>query len=485
MDNKIRKSAVADKFYPGERGELKDEINYFLEKAENEKVLNHVRALMLPHASYFFCGEVLGGGYNQIKGESRNTVILMCSSHQKHFEGIALSNENFWETPLGQVEVDQELGEKLSDEIKEINYDNSIFEGDHTLEIHIPFLQESLKDGFKILPIIFGEVDLGSCKNFSKKLCEYLTPGDLIIASTDMSHFPPYEEANRIDNETLDIIASLDLDDLENHVINIEEKNIIGEETLLCGIDGVKIVMKTAKLLEWNKGKILKYLNSGDISGGDKDRVVGYGSVVFTDKNERTILSDKISDSVNQILNSRQRETLLEIARKTVENFISLGDVPDFNNVEDEILNKAMGAFVTLKTDGKLRGCIGQIVQTEDPLWRVIQNMAIASATEDDRFSPVEKKELPNLEYEISVLSVPERIDDWHDFELGLHEVVIKKGDKSGVFLPSVAKETLWNKEEFLSKLCSMKAGLSPNAYRKDPEVEIYVFTTETFSSED
>ena len=166
MEDKIRKPVAVDKFYPGKKEELKDNIKYFLERVEREKIVNQVRALMLPHASYLFCGEVLGEGYSQIAGESRNTVILICNSHKKYFKGIALSDSSLWETPLGQVEVDQELGEKLKSEVDDLFYNDEAFDDDHTLEVHIPFLQECLKEGFRILPIIFGEVNLKSYKNF-------------------------------------------------------------------------------------------------------------------------------------------------------------------------------------------------------------------------------------------------------------------------------------------------------------------------------
>ncbi|MFA5359722.1 MAG: AmmeMemoRadiSam system protein A [Patescibacteria group bacterium] len=177
------------------------------------------------------------------------------------------------------------------------------------------------------------------------------------------------------------------------------------------------------------------------------------------------------------MLNSKEQKELLKIAKETVENFVLNGKIPEFN-ITDEKLKKRQGAFVTLHKDGELRGCIGQIAPSNEPLWQVVRNMAVAACSEDNRFDSVSEDELKALEYEISILSVPELIDDWQKIELGKHGVIIKQGGRSGVFLPQVATETGWNLEEFLSELCSQKAGLSPGCY-KDKNTQILVFTAQ------
>jgi len=177
------------------------------------------------------------------------------------------------------------------------------------------------------------------------------------------------------------------------------------------------------------------------------------------------------------MLNSHQQKELLKIAKETVENFVLTGEIPEFKIIEEK-LKQRQGAFVTLYKAGELRGCIGQIVPSNEPLWQVVRDMAIAACSEDNRFNQVSKDELKELEYEISILSVPEPIDDWQKIELGKHGVIIKQGGRSGVFLPQVATETGWNLEEFLSELCSQKAGLSPSCY-KDKNTKILVFTAQ------
>ncbi len=179
------------------------------------------------------------------------------------------------------------------------------------------------------------------------------------------------------------------------------------------------------------------------------------------------------------VLNKSQQDELLRIARESVEAYVREGKVLDFE-VEDNRLKEKQGAFVTLHKDGDLRGCIGQIEPNEKPLWEVVRDIGISAATKDIRFEPVDSKELGELEYEVSVLSVPEKINSWRDIELGRHGVIIKKKNRSGVFLPQVAMDTGWNIDEFLGELCSQKAGLKRDCY-KDGDVELYTFTAQVF----
>jgi len=179
------------------------------------------------------------------------------------------------------------------------------------------------------------------------------------------------------------------------------------------------------------------------------------------------------------MLSENARNALLNIARSTVEAVVR-GERPPRFDVQDPELSGLQGAFVTLRTQGNLRGCIGRFV-ADQPLWRIVQEMAVASAREDPRFfgMPLTSRDLPDLHVEISVLSPLRRIQDpMKEVELGTHGIYIKRGFTSGCFLPQVATETGWSKEEFLRHCCAGKAGLSPDAW-KDPRTEVYVFTAE------
>jgi len=175
------------------------------------------------------------------------------------------------------------------------------------------------------------------------------------------------------------------------------------------------------------------------------------------------------------------RKELLEIARQAVAAAVRGQNPPEVKPVSAE-LSEPRGAFVTIKNHGRLRGCIGQFV-AEGPLFELVQEMAVAAATRDPRFTfePVTQDELPDLDVEVSVLGPLEKIDDPLDFDLGVHGIYIKRGFSHGCFLPQVATETGWSKEEFLSHCASGKAGLASNAW-KDPKTEVLRFSCEVVS---
>ncbi|MBC7326763.1 AmmeMemoRadiSam system protein A [bacterium] len=179
-------------------------------------------------------------------------------------------------------------------------------------------------------------------------------------------------------------------------------------------------------------------------------------------------------------LTKEEKEQLLWIARKSIETYLSTGRIPDFS-VESPALKEKRGAFVTLKKNGMLRGCIGLIYPLK-PLYQAVAEMAIAAAVDDPRFPPLSLDELPYVEIEISVLSPLERVKDIEEIEVGKHGLYIRKGPFSGLLLPQVATEYNWDRETFLQHTC-LKAGLPTYAWQED-DTEIYKFTAEVFSEE-
>ena len=182
-------------------------------------------------------------------------------------------------------------------------------------------------------------------------------------------------------------------------------------------------------------------------------------------------------------MNDTQKQTLLKVARDTVEAIITGGAAPKPESDDPEI-NAHCGCFVTLKNKGRLRGCIGRFI-SDIPLIELVVEMAKASATGDSRFfaDPITADELDKLDVEISVLSPLIRTDQPLSLRLGVDGIYIKQGRASGCFLPQVATETGWTKEEFLSYCCSHKAGLAADAW-KDPQTEVYFFTAEVFGAD-
>ena len=178
---------------------------------------------------------------------------------------------------------------------------------------------------------------------------------------------------------------------------------------------------------------------------------------------------------------------LLEIARRSIASCVTgegrydAATDPDFPGFSEN-LESPCGAFVTVRKGDHLRGCIG-LIEAVKPLWQTAQNMAVAAAAEDPRFTPVKPDELNDLHIEISVLSPLEEVGSLKQIEVGRHGILIKKGFHSGLLLPQVATEHNWELEEFLRNAC-YKAGLNPEAWkkhRKDPEMRIFAFTAQLF----
>jgi len=484
----VRQPAVAGQFYPGEQEKLKSQVKGFLDQVREEaeqarQATATLRALMVPHAGYPFSGPVAAHGYSLLKNKPAGTVVLLGNAHSAPFSGIALDRNDAWKTPLGTVPVATELADRLVSTSSLINYNRQAHAQEHSLEVQLPFLQTVLENDFRILPILFGadsSLDQEAGSQLASLLEQLLPKDSLVIASSDMSHYPAYADANQIDRATLEVIEKGDSQALYDHLREVESRGIPEEHTALCGEDAVRSTMQLHELAGGGKIKALHYANSGDTAVGDKSGVVGYGTVAFwasstsaTHNTGEEEQSEKPSDELTE----EQKQLLLQIAKQTVEAYVTNGQKPEFD-ITDRRLHWKEGAFVTLKQNGRLRGCIGQIVPTDKPLWQVVRDQAVEAASEDPRFPPVEPSELDGLSYEVSVLSQPVRIDDWRKVEPGKHGVIVRQGFKSGVYLPQVASEAGWGREQFLSHLCANKAGLSPDCYKSEA-VEIRIFTAQ------
>jgi len=364
---------------------------------------------------------------------------------------------------LGNIAVDEGLSKQLQELNSNIKKDYSAFYNEHSLEVQLPFLQTVLKN-FKLVPLIMGGFQLSDCELLAHTLNIALEGKNvLLVISTDLSHYHPYQEAVSIDKETISYIRNIEPGKLYEAAKRGNAE--------LCGLGPVLTALYFAE----EKGldiEVLKYANSGDITG-DLSKVVGYASIALYKKN-----MDEVKSEVG-MLNKEQRKRLLDIARKSIEEYLRTGKLLEVNET-DAVLNTKKGAFVTLNEHGELRGCIGNIIG-DQPLYLTVRDMSVEAAVNDPRFSALEPAELKDIEIEISVLSELEKINNPDLIELGKHGVLIKKGYRSGVFLPQVATETHWTKEEFLSNLCTHKAGLPADCWR-DGSSDIYIFSAEVFN---
>lgn len=456
--DKIRQSAVAGTFYPAEKSELSQKIDNYLEdvRINNEKNIRIPKVILVPHAGYEYSGEVAAYGFKLLVGKNIRTVIILGTSHNYPVSRLVADGSDSWETPLGKVNLDQELIAKLK-----IPVDSGPFAPEHSLEVQVPFLQKAIAHDFKIVPILVSDLSEEEKKDYASRLAKNIDENTVFVISSDMSHYPNYQDANKYDREVIDSLLTGETAQFEDKIRELEQKNILNVATFMCAAPAVELGMTIAGIINANNIQLLKYLNSGDVTG-DRLRVVGYCAIGFFEKETK-------------------ENVLLNMARASTEAFVKNGKLPDFSGWEnkEKLLQQKSGVFVTLKENGQLRGCIG-LIESQEPLFKTIPQMASAAALDDPRFSPVTVEELPELEYEVSVLSPMRKIKNVAEIELGKHGVKVQKDGRSGVFLPQVATETGWSKEEFLNRLCQDKAGL-PADCLEDPATEIYIFTAQVF----
>lgn len=469
----LRKAAVAGTFYPQEKNELQSTIEKYISAASIESFSGIPQIILVPHAGYPYSGPVAAYAYKVLPKGKYSRVILLGVSHNYTFTGVKADGNEFWETPLGLVAVDQEYISVLQKEDVDIKTDSKYHELDHSLEVQVPFLIETLGAEIKIVPLFLGTDEINTEKMLAQTIQKYLDQKTLIVISSDLAHYPNYSDAQKIDNETLTMIVSEDTSKLQKSIDKIESQNFSNVSTVACGAAAIKVGMLLAGNLKL-QSHLLKYANSGDIVGGDKSQVVGYGVVGFYQNN-----MDKLPEDYNQsALSVEEQTTALKIARESIGAKLQ-GNKYSLDDNLPPIFYQKFGVFVTLKEKNELRGCVGLLESTKS-LVQTVSDMAVAAAFNDPRFTPLTSTELSNAKIGISVLSPMEMIDDASIIEIGKHGVYIENGQKSGVLLPQVATEQGWNRETFLNKLCEEKVDLNQNCWQ-DKNSKIYIFTAQTF----
>lgn len=289
MEHSTRHPAVSGSFYPSDPQKLRNLVNGFLRNAPAEHAENaNTRAIIVPHAGYRFSGSTAATAYSILRNRSCKTVFLIGNAHYCPFEGIALDSNLLWESPLGRVRVNRSLAEELQGKHPELFFfSEPAHRPDHILEVQLPFIQCVLKRGFTILPMLFGKNPSDIYLTATTFLLDVLQPDDILIVSTDLSHYPSAHDASSIDRKTLDCIVKKDIPGLERHVRATMELNVPHEETLFCGPDAIKTLMRLALLEGWT-AKPLRYANSGDGPFADKKAVVGYAAAAFNASSDDT-----------------------------------------------------------------------------------------------------------------------------------------------------------------------------------------------------
>ena len=469
-DNDVREPAVAGQFYPASAAMLQEAVEKFLQDARPAKVKKPI-AIIVPHAGYIYSGQIAADGFKQAAGGDYDVVVILGTNHTSaEFRKVSLYAGSGFRTPLGVAPIDQEIAQALAAADPDCTLEKSVHEREHSIEVQVPFVQVLFPKA-KIVPAIVGTPDLGLCNRFGQALASVLrNRRALIIASSDLSHYPSAEDATDVDHETLRAVAKMDPAALRATIAAQRQRRISQLNTSACGEAPILAAMATAKALGATRGVVVSYAHSGDVSIGDRSRVVGYGAVALSAEPGAadTDVLDR-ADVVPQepTLKPADKKAMLRFARETISRFLSTQTVPLARGFSPDI-QYPQGVFVTLKKHEQLRGCIGRIVP-DAPLSKLVGAMALQSAFEDPRFNPVTAKELGDLEIEISVLTPMKQVKGPEAIVVGRDGVVLKKGGRSAVFLPQVAPEQGWGRDEMLDHL-SMKAGLPKGSWREGAE---------------
>ena len=458
----VRPATQANRFYTGNAVELSEEVDSFLALHNGKQAYDSLAAIIVPHAGYYFSGNVAASAYMSIPvDKAYKRIFLLGPSHHEWLDGASVNTEaDYYATPLGMVKVDSELAQKLTEEDSVFSYQPKAHDREHCLEVQLPFLQRRLDEVPPIVPIIISTNDFRKLKRIAEVLKPYFTDENLFIVSSDFSHYPAYQDACEVDARTGKAVES---GDVEQFIAVLEENARSGIKNLATSACGELAIATLMLMLDSNyQVKHLLYQNSGDIDNHDSRRVVGYHAFAIIRGAEKEFA-----------LSDEEKQVLKEIALASIRDSLAgkRMALPAFNS-DYPTLNSKCGAFVSLHKHGHLRGCIGHFGE-DVPLHQIVAKMARAAAFEDPRFMPVRKEELNDLDIEISVLTPMRRIQSLDEFELHRHGIYIRKGYRSGTYLPQVADEVNWTKEEFVSHCAQDKAGIGWDGW-KDAELYVY-----------
>ncbi len=445
----IRPTAVAGSFYPKDVSQLNNMLDEYLSIDTNE--IEPPKAIIAPHAGYIYSGKTAAHVYSNVaKLKNKITrVVLLGPTHRVYVQGMALASNTHFATPLGNIPIDTTTLSNLENKYDYVQFLDAAHEQEHSLEVHLPFLQKVLND-FTLIPLLVGDASPEQVANVLNDLW-----GDdetLIVVSSDLSHFLDYESACKKDSDTTKLIE------------NLEYNKISSEQA--CGCMPMRGLLKLAQDKNMSL-QTIELCNSGD-TAGTKDRVVGYGAYALHEN--------------KQILNSEDKALIFDVIHKSIEQGLETGKAyePDIKEVADK-LKKNYAVFITLKINGDLRGCIGT-TEAHMPLINAVAQYAYAAAFSDPRFKPLTAKEYKQVDISLSILTpaVDLPFSDEQDLinklRPNIDGIIIAKNHARATFLP-VVWESIKQPEQFISEL-KRKAGISSS----DCPDKVWRYTAEYYS---
>ena len=475
---KVRKPAVAGSFYPASAKEINQMLDAWLRPAGDAAP----QALIVPHAGYVFSGEVAASAFSRIpRGHAYKRIFLLGPSHRVAFGGASVDTlYSAAETPLGQVPVDVAAGRDLIERGAGLFCSrNDAHDQEHCLEVQLPFLQKVFDEVPPIVPIVIGTQRLSALERMAEVLEPYFTEENLFVISSDFSHYPSYEDAKASDLHMAGVICRGGLEAFLEGLTYVDKMDYVGQDTAACGACAIAVLLSLMDAQ--GRGRFaaehVMYRNSGDSPYGDRDRVVGYNSIVICRKEKA---GAAVSDDPLFNFSEDEKRAMVATARSAIHSALRL----DFDGDDTPVgilKEKGYGVFVTLHLNGRLRGCIGRFVSDES-LQATIREMAVSAAFSDPRFPALSRSEAPRVDIEVSVLSPLKKIASVDEFKLGRDGIYMIKGSRHGTFLPQVAEETGWDTEEFLGHCARDKAGIGYDGWKS---ADLYTYQTEVVKESD
>ena len=463
----VRQPVFAGRFYPADPQELSALLGELDAQARQTDIVlpegRILKAVVMPHAGYIYSGWTAAHAGHALRGQHFAKVVVMAPDHRIGFRNAMISDVDAYQTPLGRI--------RLHADARDLRSTNDLFDfsrlsdnREHSLEVVLPFLQHYLET-FELVPIVLGPGDI---RRMADAIAPRLGPDTLLVVSSDLSHYLPYDEAVARDHRTLELITGLEVESLGRR------------ENCACGKIPLQVLLTLARQLDWQP-VLLHYANSGD-TAGDKARVVGYATLAFYAQAD-----GEAATTAPPLLGPDQGALLLDLARRTITDALQKGSRQSphvWAPSTSPALAACLGNFVTLEINGRLRGCIGNLV-TDAPLHATVPQNAFKAAFNDPRFPPLQPAELKHLAVSVSVLTAPTPLDyrDPEDLKNKLvpHRdgVILQRGRARATFLPQVWAQ-IPEPEVFLSALCR-KAGLPPDAWRHE-KLMIHTYRAQYFN---
>ncbi len=433
----IRNPAVSGQFYPASPSQLKAMIEGMVnEKAVKEDIIG----LVSPHAGYVYSGPVAGAVISRVK--FKDTFIIMGPSHTGIGKPFSIMTQGAWRTPLGEVEIDSELGGKILTTSSHLEEDPVAHQREHSIEVQLPFLQY-FKADIKLVPIVLGYASGATYKKIGEEIAQAikeLNKEVVIIASSDMTHYESQESAQRKDFQAIEAILDLNEDELLKRV---DELNIS-----MCGYAPTVSLIAAARELGATEAELVRYQTSGDTTG-DYTAVVGYAGIIL-----------------------KKVHPLVRLAKRTVESYVKERKIPEPGKLTPE-MKERVGVFVSIHKLGALRGCIGTFEPARKNVAEETIANAISSATRDPRFPPIAPDELKELDYSVDVLTEPEPIEGKDQLDPRKYGVIVEAGRRRGLLLPDLEGV---DSADYQIEICRQKAGIMP-----DEPVKLYRFEVKRY----